>query len=43
VRWPDEARLSAKRAANATRSLGSMTMRNEKAAKPAEPADRAAA
>ena len=43
VRWPDEARLNAKRAGDATRSFGSMTMRNEKAAKPAEPADRAAA
>jgi stearoyl-CoA desaturase (Delta-9 desaturase) len=40
VRWPDEARLAAKRPATATRSLGSMTKRNEKAIKPA---DRAAA
>ena len=43
VRWPDEVRLNAKRAANATRSLGSMTKRNEKATKPVNPADRAAA
>ena len=43
VRWPDESRLGAKRAADATRSLGSMTMRNEKAAKPADRADKAAA
>jgi stearoyl-CoA desaturase (Delta-9 desaturase) len=43
VRWPDPARLDAKRAANATRSLGSMTRRNETAVKAAEPADRAAA
>jgi len=40
VRWPDEARLAAKRPAMATRSLGSMTKRNENATKPA---DRAAA
>ena len=40
VRWPDEARLAAKRPATATRSLGGMTKRSEKAAKPA---DRAAA
>jgi stearoyl-CoA desaturase (delta-9 desaturase) len=43
VRWPDEARLNAKRAENATRSLGSMTKRNETAVKAAEPADKAAA
>jgi hypothetical protein len=43
VRWPDEARLNAKRAANTTRSLGSMTKRNETTAKPVKPADRAAA
>ena len=30
VRWPDEARLEAKRPANATRSLGSMTKRSVK-------------
>jgi len=30
VRWPDEARLEAKRPANATRKLGSMTKRSEK-------------
>ena len=43
VRWPDEARLSAKRPATATRSLGGMTKRSEKAATPVKPADRAAA
>jgi stearoyl-CoA desaturase (delta-9 desaturase) len=43
VRWPDEARLNAKRAANATRSLGGMTKRNEKAARPVKQADKAAA
>jgi len=43
VRWPEEARLSAKRPATATRSLGGMTKRSEKAAKPVKPADRAAA
>jgi stearoyl-CoA desaturase (Delta-9 desaturase) len=43
VRWPDEARLGAKRAANATRDLGSMTKRNDTAAKPVKSADRAAA
>jgi stearoyl-CoA desaturase (delta-9 desaturase) len=43
VRWPDEARLNAKRAADATRSLGGMTKRNDKAAKPVTQADRAAA
>jgi stearoyl-CoA desaturase (delta-9 desaturase) len=43
VRWPDEARLGAKRAANATRSLGGMTKRNDKTAKPVKQADRAAA
>ena len=43
VRWPDEARLNAKRATNATRSLGSMTMRNDKAAKPVKSSNRAAA
>ena len=43
VRWPDEARLNAKRAGDATRSLGGMTKRNEKAAKAAGQADRAAA
>jgi stearoyl-CoA desaturase (delta-9 desaturase) len=31
VRWPDEARLAAKRPATATRSLGSMTKRSDKA------------
>jgi stearoyl-CoA desaturase (Delta-9 desaturase) len=40
VRWPDEARLAAKRPATATRSLGGMTRRDAKATKPA---DRAAA
>src|SRR5215468_9860537 len=43
VRWPEEARLAAKRPATATRSLGGMTKRSEKAAKPVKPADRAAA
>jgi stearoyl-CoA desaturase (Delta-9 desaturase) len=43
VRWPDEARLNAKRAGDATRSLSGMTKRNEKAAKAADQADRAAA
>jgi stearoyl-CoA desaturase (Delta-9 desaturase) len=43
VRWPDEARLSAKRADGATRSLGSMTKRNEKATKPVNQSDKAAA
>jgi stearoyl-CoA desaturase (Delta-9 desaturase) len=43
VRWPDEARLNAKRATDATRSLGGMTKRNEKATKPVNQADRAAA
>jgi stearoyl-CoA desaturase (delta-9 desaturase) len=43
VRWPDEARLHAKRTAGATRSLGGMTMRNEKATRPVDPANKAAA
>jgi stearoyl-CoA desaturase (delta-9 desaturase) len=46
VRWPDEARLAAKRPATAKRSLGSMTMRGEKGkgkGKAAKLADRAAA
>jgi stearoyl-CoA desaturase (Delta-9 desaturase) len=43
VRWPDEARLSAKRPATATRSLGGMTKRSDKTVKQAKPADRAAA
>ena len=43
VRWPDESRLNAKRAADATRSFGSMTKRNEKAAKATDQADKAAA
>jgi hypothetical protein len=43
VRWPEEARLSAKRPATATRRLGGMTKRSEKAAKPVKPADKAAA
>jgi stearoyl-CoA desaturase (Delta-9 desaturase) len=43
VRWPEEARLSAKRPVTATRSLGGMTKRGEKAAKPVKPADRTAA
>jgi stearoyl-CoA desaturase (delta-9 desaturase) len=43
VRWPDEARLSAKRAADATRSLGGMTMRNDKATKALNRTDKAAA
>jgi stearoyl-CoA desaturase (Delta-9 desaturase) len=40
VRWPDEARLEAKRPDGATRSLGSMTKRSVKTV---TPADRAAA
>jgi stearoyl-CoA desaturase (Delta-9 desaturase) len=43
VRWPDEARLSAKRPATATRTLGGMTKRSDKAEKQDKPADRAAA
>jgi stearoyl-CoA desaturase (delta-9 desaturase) len=43
VRWPDEARLRAKRTVGATRSLGGMTMRNEKTTKPVNPANKAAA
>jgi stearoyl-CoA desaturase (delta-9 desaturase) len=43
VRWPDEARLNAKRAADATRSLGGMTKRNEKAAKTPDQTDQMAA
>ena len=43
VRWPDEARLNAKRATDATRSLGGMTKRNERAAKTPSQADQAAA
>ena len=44
VRWPDEARLNAKRSAEAAaKSMGGMTKRNEKAAKPVKPADKAAA
>jgi stearoyl-CoA desaturase (delta-9 desaturase) len=37
VRWPEEARLAAKRPATATRSLGSMTKRSDKA----KPSDKA--
>ena len=43
VRWPNPQRLNTKLAADSTKSLGSMTVRNEKAAKAANPADRAAA
>ena len=47
VRWPEEARLAAKRPATATRSLGSMTKRSDKATKRSDKAinqeDRAAA
>jgi stearoyl-CoA desaturase (delta-9 desaturase) len=43
VRWPDEARLNAKRAADATGLLGSMTKRNEKAANPLNQADKVTA
>jgi stearoyl-CoA desaturase (Delta-9 desaturase) len=43
VRWPNEARLNAKRSAGTTRSLSGMTKRNEKAAKGMKQADRAAA
>jgi stearoyl-CoA desaturase (delta-9 desaturase) len=42
VRWPSEQRLASKLAAEAKR-LGSMTMRNEKATKQENPADKAAA
>jgi len=38
VRWPDEARLAAKRPATATRSLGSMTKRSVKTVTPADSA-----
>ena len=38
VRWPDEARLEAKRPADATRSLGSMTKRSVKTVTPADKA-----
>jgi stearoyl-CoA desaturase (Delta-9 desaturase) len=38
VRWPNEARLSAKRPATATRSLGGFTVRSDKAEKPADKA-----
>jgi stearoyl-CoA desaturase (Delta-9 desaturase) len=38
VRWPDEARLTAKRPATATRSLGGFTVRSGKAAKGADKA-----
>src|ERR1700741_1172413 len=41
VRWPDEARLNAKRATDMTRSLSGMTKRNEKATKPSKQADKA--
>jgi stearoyl-CoA desaturase (Delta-9 desaturase) len=43
VRWPNEARLSGKLSPDATRRLGGMTVRNEKAAKAEKPADRTAA
>jgi len=43
VRWPNEVRLKGKRTPDATRSLGCMTMRNEKTAKAVNPADKAAA
>jgi stearoyl-CoA desaturase (delta-9 desaturase) len=43
VRWPNAERLAGKRPANATRGLGSMTMRNEKGAESANEADRAVA
>jgi len=47
VRWPEEARLAAKRPATATRSLGSMTKRSDKVTKRSDKAvnqeDRAAA
>jgi stearoyl-CoA desaturase (delta-9 desaturase) len=42
VRWPNESRLRAKRAANTTRSLAGVTKRNDKAAKRAARADSAA-
>jgi stearoyl-CoA desaturase (delta-9 desaturase) len=43
VRWPNEQRLNTKLAADSTRSFGGMTVRNEKAAKRENLADRAAA
>jgi stearoyl-CoA desaturase (Delta-9 desaturase) len=43
VRWPNEARLSAKRAADTTRSLSGVTKGNEKTTKRVKPADTAAA
>jgi stearoyl-CoA desaturase (Delta-9 desaturase) len=43
VRWPNEQRLNTKLVADSTKSLGSMTVSNEKAAKAVNPADRAAA
>ncbi len=43
VRWPEEARLNAKRPATATRSLGGMTRRGDKSVKQPKTADRAAA
>ncbi len=43
VRWPDEKRLNAKRAAHSKRSLGGMTKRNDKTTKPVNQTDRAAA
>jgi stearoyl-CoA desaturase (delta-9 desaturase) len=42
VRWPNEQRLAGKRPANATRSFGSMTKRNDRAAEPVNEADKAA-
>jgi stearoyl-CoA desaturase (Delta-9 desaturase) len=43
VRWPDEKRLNAKRAVDATRSLGGMTKRNDSAANAVNQTDKAAA
>jgi stearoyl-CoA desaturase (Delta-9 desaturase) len=43
VRWPDQARLAAKRAGDPARGFGAMTKRSERAAKPVNEADKAAA
>jgi stearoyl-CoA desaturase (Delta-9 desaturase) len=43
VRWPDEARLNAKRAGDQTRSLSGVTKRNEQANNTVNEADKAAA
>jgi stearoyl-CoA desaturase (delta-9 desaturase) len=43
VRWPDEARLAAKRAGDSTRGFNGKTKRGERAARPVNQADKAAA